>query len=59
MHEDGRLAAWIAAKNGRAALSLALTDMMRKGEVSRSQAEAIATMVMRGNASKLYNLGLK
>ncbi len=52
-------AAWIAAKNGREALALALTEMIRDGEVSRSRAKQIATMVMRGNASKLYNLALK
>ncbi len=53
------LAAWIAAKNGKAALALALTDMIRNGEVSRGRAEEIATMVMRANAGTLYNLGLK
>jgi predicted TIM-barrel fold metal-dependent hydrolase len=53
------LSAWISAKKGRSALALALTDMMRKGEVSRSRAEAIATMVLRTNASRLYGLGLE
>jgi hypothetical protein len=53
------LAAWIATKNGRAALALALTNMIRKGEVSRARAEEIATMVMRANAATLYKLGLK
>ena len=53
------LAAWIATKNGRAALALALTDMIRNGEVSRARAEEIATMVMRTNAGNLYKLGLK
>ena len=53
------LTAWIAGKNGRAALALALTGMMRNGEVSRARAEEIATMVMRANAGKLYKLGLK
>jgi len=38
---------------------MALTAMMRDGEVSRARASAIATMVMRANAGKLYNLGLK
>jgi predicted TIM-barrel fold metal-dependent hydrolase len=52
------LAAWIATKNGRAALALALTDMIREGEVSRARAEEIATMVMRTNAGKLYKLEL-
>lgn len=53
------LAAWIAAKNGRAALALALTDMIRNGEVSHARAEQIATMVMRTNAGRLYKLELK
>jgi hypothetical protein len=53
------LAAWIATKNGRAALALALTDMIRDGEVSRARAEEIATMVMRTNAGTLYKLDLK
>ena len=53
------LSAWISAKNGRTALAIALTDMIRNGEVSRSRAEAIATMVLRTNASKLYGLGLE
>jgi uncharacterized protein len=53
------VAAWIATKNGRAALSLALTDMIRNGEVGRARAEEIATMVMRTNAGTLYKLGLK
>jgi predicted TIM-barrel fold metal-dependent hydrolase len=53
------VAAWIATKNGRAALALTLTDMIRNGEVSRARAEEIATMVMRTNAGTLYKLGLK
>lgn len=50
------LAAWIATKNGRAALAVALTDMIRNGEVSRTRAAEIATMVMRTNAETLYKL---
>jgi hypothetical protein len=53
------LAAWIATKNARAALALALTDMIRSGEVSHTRAEEIATMVLRTNAGKLYKLGLQ
>jgi predicted TIM-barrel fold metal-dependent hydrolase len=52
-------AAWTATKTARDALGMALTAMMRDGEVSRARASAIATMVMRANAGKLYNLGLK
>jgi hypothetical protein len=32
--------------------------MMRNGDVSRARAEEIATMVLRTNAGKLYNLRL-
>jgi len=51
--------AWTAASTARQALGLALTEMTRNGEVSRARAAEIATMVMRANAGKLYNLGLK
>ncbi len=53
------VAAWVGTSNGRAALALALTGMGRDGEVSRTRAEEIATMVMRTNAARLYRLGLK
>ena len=53
------LAAWVGTKNARSALATALTSMIKDGEVSRSRAEEIATMVMRTNASTLYKLGLK
>ncbi|MEO8621205.1 MAG: amidohydrolase family protein [bacterium] len=52
------VAAWIATTTGRQALAIALTGMMRDNEITRARAEEIATMVMRGNASKLYKLGL-
>jgi len=52
------VAAWIATKNGRAALALALTDMIRNGEISHARAREIAKMVMRTNAATLYRLGL-
>jgi predicted TIM-barrel fold metal-dependent hydrolase len=47
---------WIASRNARAALGLALTGMMRDGEISRERAEAIVQMVLRGNAAGLYGL---
>jgi hypothetical protein len=53
------LTAWVASRNTRTALALALTEMIRTGEVSRARAEQIATMVMRTNASNLYKLELK
>ncbi len=51
--------AWVGGKNARAALALALIEMIHNSEVSRARAEEIATMVMRTNAGKLYQLGLK
>ncbi len=48
--------AWVAARRGREALGIALTRMMRDGMVSRERANALAYMVMRENARKLYGL---
>jgi hypothetical protein len=46
--------AWIAAKRGREALAIALTTMMRDGEISKERAFELARMVLRGNAQNLY-----
>jgi predicted TIM-barrel fold metal-dependent hydrolase len=48
--------AWIAARNGREALAIALTGMLRDGEISRERAGELARMVLRENARKLYGL---
>ena len=45
---------WIASRNGRAALGLALTGMLHDGEISRPRADAIAQQVLRTNALSLY-----
>jgi predicted TIM-barrel fold metal-dependent hydrolase len=45
---------WVAAKNGREALAIALTGMMRDGEISRQRASELAHMVLRENARALY-----
>jgi hypothetical protein len=45
---------WIANRNGREALALALTGMVRDGEISRGRASAIAGEVLRGTATGLY-----
>ena len=50
------VAAWIGTNTARRALAIALTGMMRDGELTRARAEEIATMVMRGNAVTLYHL---
>ncbi|HWY48896.1 MAG TPA: amidohydrolase family protein [Bryobacteraceae bacterium] len=49
-------AGWVGATTGRQALGLALTEMMRDGEITRARAIEIARMVLRDNARKLYNL---
>jgi uncharacterized protein len=53
------LSAWLASKTARQALAIALTGMMRDGEITRTRAEEIATMALRSNASALYKLGLR
>ena len=53
------LAAWIGTTSARQALAMALTAMMRDGDVTRQRAQEIATMVMRSNAAALYKLGLQ
>ena len=47
---------WIAARTARQALALALTGMMRDGEISRDRALELARMVLRENARRLYGL---
>ena len=41
-------------EGGRGALAIALTGMLRDGEITRAQASSIARMVLRDNARKLY-----
>ena len=45
---------YLGAMTARRALALALTGMMRDGEIDRARAEALARMVLRENAVKLY-----
>jgi hypothetical protein len=45
---------WIANRNGRKALGLALTGMLEDGEITRARAEAIAQAVLRDTAAALY-----
>ncbi len=47
-------ATWIASRNARQALGLALTGMIADGEISRPRAAEIAAMVLHGNAEALY-----
>jgi uncharacterized protein len=45
---------YIAATTARQALGLALTAMMREGDITRARAGEIARLVLRGNAAALY-----
>ena len=47
---------WLATGRGREALAIALTAMMRDGEISRDRAAQLAKMVLRENARSLYGL---
>ena len=48
--------AWVGSMTARRALAIALTGMMRDGEISRERAEALARMVLRENAVAAYGL---
>lgn len=48
---------WLMTRTAREALGLALTGMMRGGQITRARAAEIARMVLRENAVKLYGLG--
>lgn len=47
---------WLSNKTGREALAIALTGMMRDGEITRARASELAHMVMRDNAAALYGI---
>jgi uncharacterized protein len=47
---------WLAARNARRALGIALTGMERDGEITRARASQIAHMVLHDNAAGLYHL---
>jgi predicted TIM-barrel fold metal-dependent hydrolase len=46
----------MTARAGRKALAIALTAMLRDGEITRARARELALMVMRENARSLYKL---
>jgi uncharacterized protein len=47
---------WLSNRTAREALAVALTGMLRDGDITRERASQIARMVMRENAAKLYEL---
>jgi hypothetical protein len=48
-------AAWIANRNIRESLGIALTGMMQDKQITEPQAEKLARMVLRENAASLYD----
>ena len=48
--------AWVASNTTRRALGIALTGMIRDGEITRDRAQMLARMVLRENAAALYGL---
>jgi predicted TIM-barrel fold metal-dependent hydrolase len=48
--------AWVGTTTARKALAIALTSMMKDGEISRDRAQTLARMVLRENAAKAYGL---
>jgi len=51
--------AYVASTTARRALGMALTGMMKDGEINPTRARALARMVLRDNARALYHLGVK
>jgi len=49
--------ALFASNAARRALGMALTGMLRDGEITRARAEELARMVLHDNAAKLYGIG--
>jgi predicted TIM-barrel fold metal-dependent hydrolase len=47
-------AAWVGSTTARRALTIALTGMLRDGEITRERAEALARKVLRENALTAY-----
>ena len=49
-------ATWLANRNARQALGLALTGMERDGEITPQRAAELVHMVLHDNAAKLYGI---
>jgi len=48
--------AWVGSTTARRALAIALTGMLRDGEITRDRAQTLARMVLRENAAGVYGL---
>jgi hypothetical protein len=51
---DWEETAWLGSRNGRLALALALSDMVRDGEITTERAKKIGHMALHDNAHGLY-----
>jgi predicted TIM-barrel fold metal-dependent hydrolase len=47
---------WLTNRTGREALAIALTGMLRDGDITRARASQLARMVMHDNAAGLYGI---
>lgn len=55
-NQGWEMGAWVASTTARKALAIALTSMVRDGDITLAQARALATKVLRDNAIALYHL---
>jgi predicted TIM-barrel fold metal-dependent hydrolase len=53
------MVAWVGSTTIRRGLAIALTGMLRDGEITRDRAQALARMVMRENAAAVYGLSAR
>lgn len=51
--------AWVASRNARQALTLALDGMVHDGQISTERAKTLARMVLRDNARAAYHLDVR
>jgi hypothetical protein len=48
--------AWVGSNTARKALAIALTGMLRDGDITRERAQSLARMVLRENAAGVYGI---
>jgi predicted TIM-barrel fold metal-dependent hydrolase len=55
-NQGWEMGAWVASTTARRALAIALTSMVRDGDITPAQARVLAKKVLRDNAVALYHL---
>lgn len=55
-NQTWEMGAWVASTTARRALGMALTAMVRDGDITMAQARVLASKVLRDNAERLYHL---